>query len=428
MGAFTVCVAVLAVLATCSATATTAGPRTMPKKCKGIECTETLASFRNTQCAPWELAKVVFQPYHPVQDNCCKIMKCYQDPEQPCGGKACKADTVDEATENCNIIYKDDEIWNNLQPEVGAMYATLRRPAINKKGRCCNEYKCHTNHTALCENKNVKNPCPDQTSCPVCHRFEIITAADPKSDQCCPEARCVEDPFCMCERRIALGVPCPEPTCHPEYQYPETVIPADPEQDQCCDVKKCADNMTAICTAEQAAVNFTEPTCVDECDYVKVTEAEDFAAGECFPKWDCPRVLSKCCGFDNSTCTKPTDFVTGECEYVQEVIPVDYEYGPCCPKFKVFPNHTCFCDAQNAAGACDVDEVGFKADNCPELENMVGGNRPDHWKVNTFPAIPEAGAGYCCPRYQCEKTAEGVLADMRAAKQTPKPQGTTNKP
>jgi len=433
MGSFMLmCVAAFGVLAVCGATSTT---RKMPKKCRKVVC-ESLQQYEDANCEDWEIAKVIIQKYHPHHDNCCQIMKCTRDPQQPCGGKVCRLNNIAEANTDCNEIYPDDPVWDSLQPEKGAMYATLRRPAMEgKKGRCCDEYKCRTNHTILCDNLNAKNPCPDHSSCPLCHKYEIVTPASPEDGKCCPEARCVPDHVCLCSNMVDT---CPEPVCDEDHEYPIVLFEADPAAHRCCPIKTCQANLTSICEAERARISWvpgSESNCAP-CEQYVETRVADYAQGRCLPEFKCiplgqevlpagdsrdlgfPSIplnastpVDKCCGFNTASCLTKSDFLLGQCEYVEEVVSVDTFNGPCCPKFKVFVNHTCTCENT----VCPfTNATVFKEANCPETHRgAFKDDKADHWAVDEVGANPDLGI--CCPKFTCRKTAERLLWEKRKA-------------
>lgn len=388
------------------------------KSCRQFFC-QNLEEFGLEFCAPWEVVRKIFQAGAPgapggKQGQCCDTFKCVQDPSDPCGGKVCDVTTPEEALAKCNDLYPEDPIWTSLQPNAGAMYAVLKRPALGKAGRCCPEYVCRTNHNILCENLVAKTPCANASTCPLGHVAEIVRPADPENGRCCDEIRCVADPVALCDARDE-GRVCPTPACDAvqegyALQTTVTLYEADPYNGRCCPTRTCQNNLVNICLAERTRVGWVrEEMCSDECEEAQIIEEEDLATGKCFPKWKCvPKPDHLCCGFNTTTCAaEPVP--TSSCQSV-ETVPADEFVGPCCPMYKIVTDAQCVCNNATSNGA-DCPYGGsantFQAQVCDV-------DFPGAFDVAVKPA--NADLGRCCDEFECVPTAEEQLRRLKKKK------------
>jgi hypothetical protein len=420
-------VAVFLVALAAFASATDVTPIQDSRMCRQAVCDDADTFYANN-CEDYQVVRKIFRAGAKHGDPCCPTFKCVQDPANPCGGKECPANTMEEAHENCNTLYKNDPIWNNLQPEFGAMYAVLKRPALDKQGRCCDEYRCRTNHTMLCEHLVAKTPCATPATCPLCHQMEVVEPADPKNGKCCDEVRCVPNPECLCEAKEAT---CPVPACDATYQVQNTangltagqnltlqssviLYESDPYQGRCCDQFTCQNNLENICLAEQDRVGYNRDDLCSDCEVLHIIEEQDLPAGKCFPKYKCiPKPDHLCCGFNTTACP-PMPIADGLCQSVETVVPSDEFVGPCCNKYAIVTNQTCVCeDIINNGEGCPYNAgegALFMADNCPEVNNR-GVPLYDVIEKDADPMT-----GKCCPSFDCVPTAQAQLRKIRLKK------------
>ena len=390
------------------------------KACSKIECLKG-NEYWDANCEDYQVWRKIFQAGATgapggKYGQCCDTFKCVQDPANPCGGKVCAADTLEEATDNCNNLFPEDPIWTSLQPNAGAMYAVLKRPALNKAGRCCDEYTCRTNHTLLCENLVEKTPCADAATCPLGHYAEVVRAANPEEKRCCDEIRCVADPVQLCALRDDSRV-CPTPACDAtangfNLQTVVTLFQADPYSGRCCPTRSCQNDLVAICNAERTRVGYDRDNLCGTCEIPFIIEEEDLATGKCFPQWKClPKPNHLCCGFDNNTCSDPPAGL-GDCQSVA-TNPADEFFGPCCDQYRIVTNSTCVCDADIAANGCPYngDPNEFQMDVCDA-------QMPGMYEVSVTSPNPDIGR--CCPGFSCKKTAAALLRDMNKKKKKKK--------
>lgn len=414
--------AVVALFGIASAT-TERRPSPDSRHCLSVNC-QTRETFETDNCAANQRAQKIFQAG--VMDDCCATFKCVTDPNNPCDGVTCKVANSDIAAQStwCNDnIYPDDPIWNNLQVEYGTLYAFLVRKAqTNVEGRCCDDFKCKVDATALCENRKEKTPCPTEATCPLCHSAVVRTPADPENGQCCDQIACVPDPVCMCTTTNGGGnAACPEPTCDEvaegfALQYPVTLYEASPSEGRCCPIKTCQEDVVAICNAERTRIAWDSSEavlCPSACEDLQIIEEEDLLTGKCFPTYKCIPSPDVCCGFDTTTCAPmPTD--EGLCESYEVETVADPANGPCCDQYKLVVDQQCVCDTLDTAAGGDAcpyaDADAYRTDVCPET--LSGGAAA--YTVTTTPANPADGR--CCPNYKCVKTSEKLLQDLRANK------------
>lgn len=426
--------AMIVVLALAASALATKSPFPDSKQCGKVIC-DTAEEF-GANCTEYQVVRKAFQagaagaPSRPdagaqgsLYGKCCDTFVCVQDPQNPCGGKECAADNLEEATANCNDLFPGDPIWTMLQPNYGAMYAVLKSPARDVEGRCCDEYVCRTDNEILCENLVAKTPCATAATCPLGHAAEVVRSKDPDNKRCCDEIRCVAQPDVLC--RLANNdntFLCPMPACDATYedlQLQNTValFAEDPYKGRCCPVYTCQNNLAAICEAEKRSTGFDYDNLCNDCEDLLIIEPENVNVGKCYPKYECvPKANAVCCGFDEDVCPEePTNL--GSCEYAAVKVESDFETGPCCDQWVVYTNNSCVCDAQQLSPdyACLWgNETQYEADVCgvDQVGVMVKEADPDK--------------GICCNQYKCEITAQGQLQRMRN-RSGPKIKATTQR-
>jgi hypothetical protein len=361
--------------------------------CRNVVCPTRDEYFADNCDASCDVLRVVTKAKN--TDGCCPVYKCVTNPDDPCCGRSCAADTIEEATEQCNDIFPGDPILTNLSVEAGAQFAVLLRPARPHKGKCCNRYECRTNAEILCANQVAKEPCENEAKCPKC--FEASTVpADPASGRCCPEITCEADFACLCQ-----GVNCPVPTCDPTLEFTVQLFEANPEEGRCCPTLSCQQNNTAICLAEQAlSPERVNPTCSDSCQLPVLTREANFERLNCFPQFECIDDPSQpCCRVNTTTDCEPEPDcpnLFGICSVVETRL-ADPFNGQCCDRSRCVQNVTCICEQS----VCETT-LEYEARKCDPREEEV------YIKREASPS-----EGQCCPKIRCRLTPEAKLRKLQ---------------
>jgi hypothetical protein len=445
---------VAAALVACVTASTTPGPniaRQTEQRCKneiqrnkwdGICPTFQEAA---AECGECERLRKVSAEY--VNGECCPTYQCVRDESDPCCGVSCKATNLDEATDICNQIHPDNQVWNELSPYFGAMVAKKVDVADPARGKCCDKYACETNKVKLCENTVERTPCVTEATCPACYHAETSEATDVDNGKCCPTIVCVRDNACMCDNREGVNQ-CPMPTCDPDFEY--EVVLAEATYDACCPVWTCQRNLNAICAAKWESYEYTthdgtEMTGFDPvdtpqqicgpCQEVKWLKQANPASGRCFPEWKCVPVADKCCqstldfgegvrtadGLQECTDFQPDCNAMGPCMESVLVRPRNENKGRCCDTYSCGIDHQCACGLITCPF---VDAVEYKSVVCPdkplrEESAFFGDNNAKiFYEVDVQDANPAAGK--CCPTYRCRETAAKKVKDLRLAKRKAK--------
>ena len=391
--------------------------------------------YQSQFCNECERLRKVSERY--VNGMCCPTYECVRRDDNPCCGVTCKANTYEEAEEKCNVIYENNQVWNELSVYFGAMVAVKVETADPARGKCCDKYQCETNNAVLCENEIERTPCVTEATCPACYYAEQSEPTNIAEHKCCASIVCVRDNTCMCNNRD--NQECPMPTCN---EFEQLVVLAEATADSCCAVYTCQRNLAKICAAKQeiAVFNvfdnegqiveqtgFTDETpsrVCGPCQTVQKFKPANFAAGRCFPEWKCVPVADKCCensfyvgqgilDLDGNSCDdyKP-DCSADDCATAIVVRPMNEIKGRCCDTWACAVDNVCACNKIN----CPFETaVQYQAYFCP---NRPGDKVAQLKEVVTIPAVPEAGK--CCPTFSCRDTAAKKVKDVRLAKRKAK--------
>lgn len=382
------------------------------RKCDRRLC-DDLESYRDTYCLTYEVARKIFKAG--AMDPCCPTFKCEIDPAQPCESVTCKVPNNNQTARDdwCNDnIYPNDAIWNNLSPDYGTKYSYLVRPAADRAGRCCDEFRCKTDYEQLCENRNLKTPCPGESTCPLCHTAVVRRAKNPEEGRCCDEIECVKDDVCMCTSRE--NTDCNEPNCVTEddyiLQYPITIFEADPSMDNCCPRRSCQNDLTQICLFEREQTGWNETLLCNECEILQIITPANLNAGRCYPEYQCIPNGEACCGFNTTACPAiPND--AGSCESYEPY----NSPSSCCTEYSLQVNLTCVCDIETAAEPCEfTNATAYREAKCPDMTRDKSGNGVNLYEVRQRPANPAAGV--CCDSFTCVKTSTAQLEVIRKQK------------
>ena len=384
----------LAMLALALVVAALAQSAAASDPCRNVVCPTRDQYFADNCDANCDVIRIVTKRKN-NDDGCCPVYKCVTNPDDPCCGRSCAANTLAEATEQCNEIFPDDPIMTNLSVEAGAQFAVLLREARPNKGKCCNKYECRTDANILCDNKNAKEPCENAAKCPKC--FDAVTTVPRNAaiGQCCPEITCEPDFDCLC-----MDVNCPVPTCDPELEYAVQLFEANPEEGRCCPTLACQQNNTAICLAEResnpARLN---ATCADSCQVPLLRREANFERLSCFPEFECVDDPGQpCCRVDTADCDPEPNcqLLFGACG-VLETRPADPFNGQCCDRFRCSQNVTCICEQSTCETVSE-----YEARKCDPREEEAYIKKP---------ASPSEGL--CCPKIRCRLTPEAKLRKLQ---------------